>query len=324
MASWKKVITGSVASGDISNSAVTTAKIANDAVTNGKIADEAIDNNKLANGAVTADALASNAVTTAKINGSAVTTAKIATDAVTMAKIADQAVGTDQIAQESIIADHIQDEAIENNHLSEESVVESAIEPGAVTASKIADNAINFNKLSYTGQKATGQALVYNQYVTGNISVQSFISTQSFIFTHNFSDDISNSTHYLPWSGTAEGTSINGSDVGITAPVNMTFRRLLFRSEWISANVTITFKFYRRDSGTSNYTLIDSTTLTFSSTEDHTVKSFEDGVASSQINYAVSKNQQAIIQLVANVDGTQFSDFGVSSIWSVDYNDMDW
>ncbi len=56
----------------------------------------------------------------------------------------------------------------------------------------------------------------------------------------------------------------------------------------------------------------------------HTVLSFEDGVSSSQINYAVSKNQQAIIQVVANVDGTQFSDFGVSSIWSCDYNDMDW
>lgn len=307
MASWKQIIvnaSNSVVSSNITNGAITTAKIADDAVTNGKIADEAIDNNKLANNAILATHISDSAITTAKINGSAVTTAKIANDAITNAKIADFAVTGEAIADEGINSGKLADNSVGSNNIS--------------------DNAITMDKLSYTGQKTTGQALVYNQYVTGGIGVSSFISTQSFIFTHNFSDDINNSTHYLPWSGTAEGTSINGSDVGITAPVNMTFRRLLFRSEWISATVTITFKFYRRDSGTSSYTLIDSTTLQYSSTEDHTVKSFEDGVASSQINYAVSKNQQAIIQLVANVDGTQFSDFGASTIWSVDYNDMDW
>lgn len=80
MASWKKILTGSISSGDISSSAVTTAKIASSAVTtakiadlnitNGKIADEAIDDNKLADDAVTNSKVANDAIRVGQIDTS--------------------------------------------------------------------------------------------------------------------------------------------------------------------------------------------------------------------------------------------------------------
>jgi len=332
-----------VTTAKIAGGAVTAAKIASDAVGNAKIADNAVQSAQLANGSVSNGKIVNDAVSQAKIADNAVGAAQLIVTgtgntsqflrsdgdgtfswATPSASVADSSITTAKLADNAVTFAKIQDLSIQGEKIADEGIVDGKLADDAVGSNVIQDNAVTFDKLSYTGQKTTGQALVYNQYVSGNIGVASFINTHSLIFTHNFSDDIAASTHYLPWSGTAEGTSINGSDVGITAPVNMTFRRLMFRSEWINATVTISFKFYKRVSGTTSFTLTDSTTLTYAPSEDHTVKVIEDGVSSSQINFAISKTEQAIVQLVANVDGTQFSDFGVSSIWSVDINDMDW
>jgi len=72
---------GSIAAADITGT-IATAQIADDAVTQDKIADDAVG----------ADQLAANAVVTASITDANVTTAKIADDAVTADKLADTAV----------------------------------------------------------------------------------------------------------------------------------------------------------------------------------------------------------------------------------------
>ena len=332
-----------VTTAKIASGAVTAAKIASDAVGNAKIADNAVQSAQLANGSVSNGKIVNDAVSQAKIADNAVGAAQLIvtgtgntsqflrsdgdgtfTWATPSSSVADGSITTAKLADDSVTNAKIQDFAVTGEAIADEGIVDGKLADNAVSTNVIQDNAITFDKLSYTGQKATGQALIYNNFISGKIGVQSFIHTHSLIFTHNFSDDINANTHYLPWSGTAESTSINGSDVGLTAPVNMTFRRLMFRSEWINSNVTINFKFYRRVSGTTAFTLVDSTTLSYASSEDHTVKQFEDGSGTAQINFAVNKTEQAIIQVVANSDGTAFSDFGVTSIWSVDINNMDW
>ena len=69
--------TGSVATANIQNAAITHFKLGTGAVTNVKIADGAVESAKLDAGAVGSDALASNAVITAKISDGAVSEAKL-------------------------------------------------------------------------------------------------------------------------------------------------------------------------------------------------------------------------------------------------------
>lgn len=92
MASWKKVITGSVASGDISSSAVTTAKIASSAVTTAKIASDAVTDAKLADFAVYGDIIMDEGIGSGKLADDSVATDNIEDDAVTGAKIASNTI----------------------------------------------------------------------------------------------------------------------------------------------------------------------------------------------------------------------------------------
>ena len=92
MASWKKLITGTVASGDISSSAVTTAKIASSAVTTAKIATDAVTNAKIADFAVTGDIIMDEGIGSGKLADDSVATDNIEDDAVTGAKIASNTI----------------------------------------------------------------------------------------------------------------------------------------------------------------------------------------------------------------------------------------
>lgn len=103
---------GQVATGGITDGAVTEAKLATDSVTAAKIAagavgaselaTNAVEEAKINTGAVTAAKIATNAVEESKINAGAVTAAKIGSSAVETSKINNGAVTAAKLASDSI------------------------------------------------------------------------------------------------------------------------------------------------------------------------------------------------------------------------------
>ena len=169
MASWKKIITGSVETDDIGTQQVTGVKIADDAIdsqhytdrsidtehiqhqaiTNVKLADDAINHPRyIANDVIEADQISAGAVGNSELASNAVTTAKIANDAVTNGKIADEAIDNNKLADGAVTSGAIGSSQVTTAKIANDAVTNAKIADNAVQGDIIADEGINSGKLA--------------------------------------------------------------------------------------------------------------------------------------------------------------------------------
>ena len=150
-------LTGTIASLQIADDAVTNAKIAIDAIqgdviaagaiTETTIAADAVTNAKIAIDAVRANVIEAGAITSAKIAADAITATKLADDAVTNSKIAVDAIQANVIEAGAITETKIGDSAITTAKIDANAITAAKIDAGAVTATEIASNAITSAKI---------------------------------------------------------------------------------------------------------------------------------------------------------------------------------
>ena len=158
-------LTGTIASLQIADDAVTNAKIAIDAIqgdviaagaiTETTIAADAVTNAKIAIDAVRANVIEAGAITSAKIAADAITATKLADDAVTNSKIAVDAIQANVIEAGAITETKIGDSAITTAKIDANAITAAKIDAGAVTATEIASNAITSAKIDAGAVTAT-------------------------------------------------------------------------------------------------------------------------------------------------------------------------
>lgn len=144
-------LTGTIASLQIADDAVTNAKIAVNAIQGDVIAANAITGTKISNDAISTPKIAAGAVTAGTIAAGAIVADKIATNAITAAKIAANAVNASEIAANAITSVKISADAITANKIATNAVTADAINAGAITAGAIAAGAINASNLIVSG-----------------------------------------------------------------------------------------------------------------------------------------------------------------------------
>jgi len=334
-ASGLSVTSGGIGATQLANSSVTTAKIANDAVDINKIGTDAVHTDQLKDGGVTASKIASNAVTTAKI----------ANDAVTNAKLANN----------SVAGDIIQDESINQGKLADDSVSTGNLENSAVTKVKIANNSVDYNKMDIfeSSQPSTGQVLIYNNNVSekiswssqpsrnslgldtndsvtfGNVTATNFTINgttsglkQYVYFVHNFTDDISTSTHYLPWTGTGEQTTPINAITSFNVPQTMKFKRFVIKPYTISSSFTLTVRIYRALEGSTTFSQMDGTTVSWFHTNDRQQRTIDDGTSSSQLNFTASKGENIAWFIDSSSDPGASTHWWGTSIWEINGDDL--
>jgi len=103
---------GTIATGDIADSAITSAKIADGTIVAGDIADGAVTSAKILDGTIATGDIADSAITSAKIADGTIATADIADSAITSAKIADGTIATADIADSAITSAKIAANAV--------------------------------------------------------------------------------------------------------------------------------------------------------------------------------------------------------------------
>ena len=150
-------LTGTIASLQIADDAVTNAKIAIDAIqgdviaagaiTETTIAADAVTNAKIAIDAIQGDVIAAGAITETTIAADAVTNAKIAIDAVRANVIEAGAITSAKIAADAITATKLADDAVTNSKIAVDAIQANVIEAGAITETKIGDSAITTAKI---------------------------------------------------------------------------------------------------------------------------------------------------------------------------------
>ena len=165
------------------------------------------------------------------------------------------------------------------------------------------------------------QVVDKNLTVGGNLNVKGHIvGSQYMMFVHNFVDDIGNSKHYLPWGDQTETTSptATASITGFLSPYNMTLKKIQFRSDIVNAEVDITFKVERVDSGDNTVDEIASATLTDVDTADtmHQLKR-------SDFNNTpkVDAGSMAAISIQADTDfnlGGVSETIFITSVWEIE------
>ena len=92
-----------------------------------------------------------------------------------------------------------------------------------------------------------------NQYVEKTLKTNTLEYTHKFIdyraFSHNFTDDIDDSKHYLPWFNDTELTTFR-TGTGYLAPFKMTCHKLIFKPPDLDDNADdIVFAIEKKDDG---------------------------------------------------------------------------
>lgn len=142
--------TAAVATVDLTGT-IASLQIADDAVTNAKIAVNAIQGDVIAANAITGTKISNAAITTPKLGAGAVTASTIAANAITAAKILAGTITASEIATNAITAVKINADAITANKIATNAVTADAINAGAITAGAIAAGAINASNLIVSG-----------------------------------------------------------------------------------------------------------------------------------------------------------------------------
>ena len=280
---------------------------------------------------------------------------QLASNAVTTAKIANDAVTNAKLANNSVAGDIIQDESINQGKLADDSVSTGNLENSAVTKVKIANNSVDYNKMDIfeSSQPSTGQALIYNNNVSEKISWSSLPSRNSLgldtndsvtfgnvtatnftingvtsglkqyvYFVHNFTDDISTSTHYLPWTGTGEQTTPINAITSFNVPQTMKFKRFVIKPYTISSSFTLTVRIYRALEGSTTFSQMDGTTVSWFHTNDRQQRTIDDGTSSSQLNFTASKGENIAWFIDSSSDPGASTHWWGTSIWEINGDDL--
>ena len=173
---WTSVVpttdlTGTVASGQIADSAITAAKIGDDAVTTAKIANDAVTNALIATDAVNQDSIVANAVTASEIAAGTITTTQIASGTIVAGDIASGTITATQIAGSTITA----------NEIAGNTITAGQIASGAISTDELAANAI-------TSAKIASGTIVAGDIAAGAITAQSAILADAAVVTAKIAD----------------------------------------------------------------------------------------------------------------------------------------
>lgn len=131
-----------IASGDISDGAITSAKIASGAIASGHIA----------SGAIASGHIASGQIATAHIVDSAITSAKVASSAIATTHIIDSAVTSAKIASGAIASAHIGSGVISSGHIASGAIASGHIGSGQIGTAHLADSAVTTAKTNFANQ----------------------------------------------------------------------------------------------------------------------------------------------------------------------------
>lgn len=143
---WSEVstsdLTGTIATEQIANAAITIDKIHNDAINADKIVNGSIIEDKLDDLAVSLNKIQDNAISGTKIMSNGIKTSNLQTDCITSDKILANSIGVDELAANSITADHIQSNSIDTLHLRSNCIEANQIDVDAINATHIQSDAI--------------------------------------------------------------------------------------------------------------------------------------------------------------------------------------
>jgi len=159
-----------------------------------------------------------------------------------------------------------------------------------------------------------------NQYVDRILTTRTLKYTHKFVdyrtFIHNFSDDISTSTHYIPWQGTGEQSSMDESTTAYLTPFNMTCYKILFRPETLStATADFTFTLQKQDDGDTTRDTVATFTYTTTLASNTLITINETDWNNSP---AVGAGDKVGISIAADVDPAGSIDWYITSVWRID------
>jgi len=159
-----------------------------------------------------------------------------------------------------------------------------------------------------------------NQYVDRILTTRTLKYTHKFVdyrtFIHNFSDDISTSTHYIPWQGTGESANMDTSTSAYLTPFNMTCYKILFRPETLTgATANFTFTLQKQDDG-------DTTRDTVATFEYTTTLASDTLITINETDWnnspAVESGDKVGLSIAADTDPAGSIDWYITSVWRVD------
>jgi hypothetical protein len=143
-----KLGAAAVQTANIAAAAITNALIAASAVTTTSIADGAISTPKIIAGAVTATQIAANTITATQIAALTITAAQIASGTITTVQIAALTIVAGNIASGTITATQLAADSVTATQLAANSVVAGDLTANAVTAGTVAAGVINTTQLA--------------------------------------------------------------------------------------------------------------------------------------------------------------------------------
>jgi hypothetical protein len=141
-----------IASGDISDGAITSAKIASGAIASGHIASGAIASGHIASGQIATAHIVDSAITSAKVASGAIATTHIIDSAITSAKIASGAIASAHIGSGVISSGHIASGAIASAHIASGAIASGHIGSGQIGTAHLADSAVTTAKTNFANQ----------------------------------------------------------------------------------------------------------------------------------------------------------------------------
>lgn len=167
------IVTGSVGTTAIANSAITSALIGAGAVGTLEIATGAVSNLELADDAVSSSKILAAAITASKILDGAVTATKIGENAVTSFQLADDAVNANNIVAGAIAGTHIGTGAITSTNIAANTISANNIALGTIDATRIANNAITTAKIAadaVTSAQLAASSVGSTQLAAGSVT----------------------------------------------------------------------------------------------------------------------------------------------------------
>jgi len=309
-----KLASGAVRSANLDDLSVSTAKIQSDAVTSDKIADDAVTNAKLANGSVRNDQIVDGQVSLTKLASNSVNSTKIADSSITTAKIVDDSVTNSKIA----------DEAIDNNKLADNAVLSGHIASDAITNAKVANGAIQLYEVGTNNSGSSGDVLAVAGGGTGlfwqtktslasDLSTYASMSKSYMHFCHNFYDDISIYTHYLPWNTGNETTTALSSNSSFLVGDTMTLKKILIKPmQFNSTAFDLTVRVYKASNNGTSFTQQSTATVSFAQFSNYNAQ-----IITSMTPTVVS-GEHIAIYIDASSDPGGTIHWQATSIWEVD------
>ena len=212
-----------------------TANIADDAITSAKIADNAV---------VTA-AINADAITSAKIADNAVVTAAINADAVTDAKIADDVIGTEHLTAGEVDTTALGADSVNATKIADDSISEEHLDNSIITSLSAKTTLVDADKFIISDSADSGNLK--------KVDKSDFVSSAGWtlISTNNISDG--DSTFNLAFTGSYGIYALALNNVCCNNNDN-TFRHAFSDDNFTSVNQQLYGAYYRQEARRDNST----------------------------------------------------------------------